>query len=213
MFDKETEERENFQVNWTPIKNASYEPKTRTELSFTQQDVSEGFYVEGLLGSYPPRGYISSLGKYSSKVIQTLNTLKDTNWIDRFTRALLIDTVTYNANTNLFTRIKIIIEQTPFGNTIIHGKIRSFVLYSYVGNSGMVTLMMQFLWLLVLIYMTVKMIKGIIQLRTKYFTSNYWNILRCIGIICAVMAAITFVIKVIFAMKVIEKVKNELGEY
>ena len=213
MFDRSrNEEMRHFRMNWALIRNDSYEAKTRTELAFTQQEISGGFPVEGLHGTYPPRGYVATLGKYSSKVIKVLNTLKEVNWIDRLTKPLIIDTVTYNAHTNLFTRIRIVIEQPSTGNTIIHGKIRSFVLYTYVGNSGIVTLMLQFVWLIVMIYMTVKMIRGIIKQKRAYFLSNYWNILRLIGVTFAVLAAVTFVVKVVFAAKLIERVKNELGK-
>ena len=213
MFDSNSnEEMRHFKVNWTLVANDSYEAKTRTELAFTQQEMSGGFYVEGLHGTYPSRGYVATLGKYTSKVTKVLNTLKESNWIDRLTKALIIDTVTYNAYTNLFTRIRIVVEQPSIGNTIIHGKIRSFVLYTYVGNEGMMVILLQVVWLIVMIYMTVKMIGGIIKQRRIYFTSNYWNILRLIGLTFAVLAAVTFVVKVIFTMKLIERVKNELGK-
>ena len=76
----------------------------------------------------------------------------------------------------------------------------------------MVTLMLQFVWLIVVTYMTVKMIRGIIKQKRAYFSSNYWNTLRLIGLTFAVLAAVTFVVKVIFAAKLIERVKNELGK-
>ena len=213
MFDSNNnEEMRHFKVNWTLIANVSYEAKTITELAFTHQKMSGGYYVEGLHGAYPPRGYVATLGKYTSKITKVLNTLKKNNWIDRHTMALIADIVTYNANTNLFIRIRIVIEQPSIGNTVIHGKIRSFVLYTYVGNAGMMVILLQIVWLIVMIHMTVKMIRGIMKQEMAYFTSNYWNILRFIGLTFAVMAAVTFVVKVILTTELIERVKNELGK-
>ena len=57
-----------------------------------------------------------------------------------------------------------------------------------------------------------EMIRGIIKQKRAYFSSNYWNILRLIGLTFAALAAVTFVVKVIFAAKLIERVKNELGK-
>ena len=213
MFSTGHEETRNFRTNWTLITNDSYQIKTRVEMAFMYQENLDGLSVVGLHGIYPARGYVATLGKYMSKVMEVLNSLKENNWIDRLTKALIIDTVTYNAYTNLFTRIRIVVEQPSIGNTVIGAKTRSFVLYNYVGNAGMVTLMLQVVWLVVMIYMTVKMIREIINQRRAYFTSNYWNILRLIGLTFAVMAAVTFVVKVIFAMMLIEKVKNELGKF
>ena len=214
MFNTGHEETRNFKTDWTLITNDSYEAKSRTELAFIYQDHSGGSYVAGLHGIYPATGgYVATLGTYMSKVTKILRSLKENNWIDRLTKALIIDTVTYNAYTNLFTRIRVIIEQPSIGNTAIQGKIRSFVLYTYVGNSGLVTLMLQIIWLILMIYMTVKMIRGIIKQKRAYFSSNYWNILRLTGLTFAVLAAVTFVVKVVFAAKLIERVKNELGKF
>ena len=212
MFSTGHEETGNFKKDWTLITNDSYEAKTRTELAFIHQENLDGLPVVGLHGIYPTRGYVATLGKYMSKITDVLKSLKENNWIDRFTKALIIDTVTYNANTNLFTRIRIVIEKPSIGNTVIQANIHSFVLYTYVGSAGMVTLMLQVAWLIVMIYMTVRMVRGIIKQRSSYFTSNYWNILRLIGLTFAVLAAVTFVVKVVFTMKLVERVKNELGK-
>ena len=99
------------------------------------------------------------------------------------------------------------------GSVTVSGDIRSFVLYSYVGDAGMITLMLQFLWIIIVTYMTVKMVKGLIKERRAYFATNPWNTMRFIGILMSVVAAVTFVIKVVFAMKLIEQVKNEFGEF
>ena len=212
MFDTSHEEERDFKPNWTLVSNNSYNARTRTELAFIHQESADGFTVQGFHGFYPARGFVANLGKYMSKVLKTLGVLRENNWIDRLTKALIIDTVTYNANTNLFTRIRVVIEQPSIGNIVIQGQIRSFVLYTYIGNSGMVTLLLQFAWLIVMIYMTVKMVKGIVKQRKAYFTSNYWNMWRCIGLMFAVLAAVTFIVKVIFAMKLIERVKTEFGK-
>ena len=213
MFDTSHEETRDFKPNWTLISNNSYEARTRTELAFLHQESMDGYTIQGLHGFYPAAGYFATLGKYMSKVLSTLEMLRKSHWIDRLTKVLIIDTVTYNANTNLFTRIRIVMEQPSIGNIIIKGDIRSFVLYAYIGDSGMVTLLLQFVWLIVMIYMTVKMVRGIVKQGKAYFTSNYWNIWRFIGLTFAVLAAVTFIVKVIFAIKLIERVKNELGKF
>ena len=197
----------------TSTNMTSPEVQTDLERAFINVDTDGGFFIEGLHGYYPSRGYVANLGKYKRKIDESINKLKENNWIDRLTKALIIDAVTYNANTNLFSRIRIVIEQPAIGNIIVHGNIRSFVLYTYIGDTGTVTLMLQLVWLFVLIYMTVKMMRGIIKQKREYFTSNYWNILRLFGLMSAILASVTFVVKVIFAMQLIEKVKNELGKF
>ena len=212
MFHSSNEETRNFRPNWTEILNASYKVVTDLEMAFINQRNKGGLYIEGFHGNYPPRSYVATIGKYRRKIDENLNFLKTNNWIDRLTKAVIVDIVTYNANTNLFSRVRIVIEQPSIGNLIVHGNIRSFILYTYLGDTGTVILMMQLVWLVVMFYMTVKMIKGILKQKKSYFTSNYWSILRLFGLAFAVLAAITSLVKIILAMEFIEKVKNELGE-
>ncbi len=203
----------NFFPNWTVKPENTKPAESLIGKAFEFQKTAGGHYVTGLYARYPPEGYVATLGKYTSKVIKSLNDLNHNDWIDRQTKALIIDTVTHNANTNLFTRIRILMEQPSMGSVTVSGDIRSFVLYSYVGDAGMITLMLQFLWIIIVTYMTVKMVKGLIKERRAYFATNPWNTMRFIGILMSVIAAVTFVIKVVFAMKLIEQVKNEFGEF
>ena len=212
MFQASNEETRNFHPNWTEKSSSNFRAQTGLELAFTNRRNEGALYIEGLFGNYPPRSYVATIGKYKRKIDENLYLLKRHNWIDRLTKAVIVDVVTYNANTNLFTRVRIIIEQPSIGNLIVHGNIRSFILYTYLGDAGTVTLIMQLVWLIVMIYMTVKMIRGIIKQKKSYFTSNYWSILRLFGLAFAFLAAITSVIKIILAMMLIEKLKNELGE-
>ena len=213
MFSGSREETRHFQPNWTHLLHDTTESDNAVEIAFTHQKVEGGFHIRGQHGNYPPRGYVATLGQYSKKIQESLNMLKKSNWVDRLTKALIIDVVTYNGNTNLFTRIRMIIEQPSIGNLVVSGHIRTFVLYMYVGNTGTVTLILQFVWLVIMTFMTVKMIRGIIKQKKTYFSSNYWNIWRFIGLTLAVSTAIAFLVKVILAMKLIDKLRNEFGKY
>ena len=212
MFHASNEETRSFLPNWTEVPNTTYKAVTGLEMAFTNQKNEGGLYIEGFHSNYPPRSYVATIGKYRRKIDENLNSLKKNNWIDRLTKVIIVDVVTYNANTNLFSRVRIVIEQPSIGNLIVHGNIRSFILYTFHGDAGTVILLMQLVWLVVIIYVTVKMIRGILKQKKAYFTSNYWSILRLSGLVFAVLTAITSLVKIILAMKFIEKVKNELGE-
>ena len=213
MFSGSGEETRHFQPNWAHVLNDTSEANSAVEIAFTHQKVEGGFHIRGQHGNYQPRGYVATLGQFSRKIQGALNMLKKTNLVDRLTKALIIDVVTYNGNTNLFTRIRMIIEQPSIGNLVVSGHIRTFVLYMYVGNAGTVTLMLQFVWLIVMTFMTVKMIRAIIKQKKTYFSSNYWNIWRFLGLTFSVSTTISFLVRVILAMKLIEKLKNEFGKY
>lgn len=138
--------------------------------------------------------------------------MEEIKWIDRLTRALIIDVMTYNANSNLFSRVRVLMEQSAIGTFFIRSQTRSIVLYNYVGTAGMIILLMQVAWLTVMTYMTMKTIQGLITQKLRYFSSNYWNISRTLGLSIAAVAAMTYIVKVIYSMKVVEEFKNNLGK-
>ena len=73
----------------------------------------------------------------------TLNRARSQNWLDRYTRALFFDAVFYNANTNLFSVIRLIAEVPPCGGIFLYDSSDTYRLYNYVGGKGLVMMIIQ----------------------------------------------------------------------
>lgn len=72
----------------------------------------------GEYGTYDGSGYVADLAQYdrtNKHFINDLKELKKFNWLDKATRALFIDIVTYNPSVDLFSYIKLIFEMPHTG--------------------------------------------------------------------------------------------------
>ena len=71
-----------------------------------QTDDSIGGGYGGLIASYPSNGFMITLGDYRNTSQAIIDELKLYKWIDKFTRAIIIDFTVYNANVNLFNQMR-----------------------------------------------------------------------------------------------------------
>ena len=122
------QETENFYYNWTRLEDVNPAVLNQTSSKdlepFTYQSNTGNLGMAGYVGMYPGGGYVATLGRFRHKVEARLDELRGRRWVDRSTRALISDVITYNANTNLFTRIRVLMEQTPLGYMLIQSQTR-----------------------------------------------------------------------------------------
>ena len=69
--------------------------------------------------------------------------IKSTNWLDKYTRAMFLDAVFFNPNTNLFTAIRTVVEIPANGGIFVFDASNSYRLYNYVGGKGLVMMIIQ----------------------------------------------------------------------
>ena len=132
-------------------------------------------------------------------------------WADQRTRALFIDFVFFNAYTNLFTIVKYVYEVAACGSLIEFHDIDSIRLYTYVGEHGLVLLIMQLLWLLIFIISTVREVIFMMRNRKLYFKESWnWIKLTNIVVVCGTMVA--FALKSVYIQLTVEEVKNNIGK-
>ena len=85
---------------------------------------------------------------------------------------LTIDSILYNANVNMFTVIKFLIEFQATGDITLSHTIRTFNLYAYTGAVGLLLLIVQAIWIIILGFFVVKEIIKIKKTGCPYFKVN-----------------------------------------
>ena len=80
---------------------------------------------------YSGGGYVANLGNEASAAFELLRDLVDNNWIERYSRALMIEFNVWNANTNLFNYVLICVEFVSEGSFLHSVNIDAIVLYRY----------------------------------------------------------------------------------
>ena len=69
----------------------------------------------GRFTTYSGDSYAVSIGPNKKVAKKVISHLKDSFWVDRYTRALFVETNIYNANTNLLMIVTILHEILPTG--------------------------------------------------------------------------------------------------
>ena len=143
----------------------------------------------------------------SLKIIDDLNS---NDWLTNRTKAVLVQMTLYNANTNLFTQVKIWWEKTSIGRVFLKPVVQSFRLYTYVGSMGIITLAVQALWMILLGYFFVNEILVVKKTGKTYFQSVF-NIGYWIHLLLALTSIGLFIGRIPFIVKAVEKVHNTQG--
>lgn len=66
----------------------------------------ESWLTYGVVSVYPGGGYVVDLARNRNESLEIIEKLKANIWIDRGTRAVLIEFTVYNANINMFSTAK-----------------------------------------------------------------------------------------------------------
>lgn len=117
-FTKATQETRNFGVRWKDEKPFRYEKKFWRIVDPWKFQSGGRLAHEGKLAVYPGNGYMSQLGRTQNNSYAVLRFLMKTEWIDRRTKALFIETTFYSVDSGVYNVVTLGLERTPFGNWI-----------------------------------------------------------------------------------------------
>ncbi|KAF8772030.1 Polycystic kidney disease protein 1-like 2 [Argiope bruennichi] len=138
-----------------------------------------GFPFWGQLDWYGGGGYVVPLiaKRYEDgvKLIERMEELEQTGWINKDTRAVFVEFGTYNAQVNLFVVTTIVAEFLPGGGILPYYHIDPIRLLHYHTGSGLLQLVCQIGFVLFTLYYTVLVLRAFCREGREYF-SQYWNI-------------------------------------
>ena len=109
-------------------------------------------------------------------------------WIDRYTRAVFAEFTVYNAQTNFFGVVSMLIEVLPTGGYHPYPKVNTIRLYRYTGPDQLVVMAFEFLFFAFLCVHVYSEAKQLFVLGKKYFAVP-WNYIEIL-VICSSFSAI-----------------------
>jgi hypothetical protein len=114
-----SEDQYNYTYAWK-IYNSSYKPEysfERVYRAFQYRTASElnGYPVIGTYNTYWGGGYVYEMRGQKSYLQGNLTLLQMNSWIDRQTRAVIVEFSIFNPNTNLIIAAQIVVEFLPTG--------------------------------------------------------------------------------------------------
>jgi len=88
--------------------------RTRLERAFLYTTPTDSEYsFGGKIASYPAGGYVADLTENVDEAGDLIHDLEANNWIDQFTRAVLIEFNVLNPNSKLFNQVGQTVLQLP----------------------------------------------------------------------------------------------------
>lgn len=139
----------------------------------------------GIMATYGGGGYVKNLASTREETEEILENLKSNLWLDRGTRAVILDLTIYNGNINMFTQLKLVTEFPPTGGAFTSNVVRTVKLIRYVTSMDYFVLACEIIFIIFILYYTVEEIMEIRIHKLSYLTESIWNIL---DIVCILMS-------------------------
>ena len=140
---------------------------TTSSWVYTPRGTLDGIAHWGQLGSYGGGGYIVDLPINREISLLLLNELEQNNWVDRSTRAVIVEFTVYNANVNLFAFTTLLAEYATNGDCVRSTSTEVLQIYN-VGINGILQYVIQSLYLLLLLYYIITTIVSTVRFRCTY---------------------------------------------
>ncbi|XP_035672972.1 polycystic kidney disease and receptor for egg jelly-related protein-like [Branchiostoma floridae] len=177
---------EHFLTSWvSPPKTANFTPSASSPWVYQHTDSVWSF------SGYGTGGYVADFNVKTAQAYFKLYDLEDQKWIDRQTRAVVVDFTIYNANVDLFCLVSVLIETPDTGNARASSTVRMIRLYQYRHAIDMVVLIFQVAYTLVIIYDIYAAVRRIIAQRGAFFR-NVWNLIDILIILLSLTAFAAF---------------------
>ena len=103
-------------------------------------------------------GYVAEFEDERSKAEDLTKQLKSQGWIDRYSRAVFAEFTVYNAQTNFFSVITLLLEILPNGAYYHSPKIQTLRLYRYVGPEMAFVMACEITYMAFLLYFLYKQV-------------------------------------------------------
>jgi hypothetical protein len=175
------QEKDPYHYQWQSF-NSSFSPLSSDQdvysaFQYTKSSQIDSYPFSGKVNTYMGGGYVfkmNNLGHDQSILVNSLEKLKENDWIDRQTRAVFIEFTIYNPNINLFSNCLILFEFISTGQIIKSSQFSPINLFD-INNSSFISfkIIMNILYMIFISLFMIKKIKEILKDKMKYFKQFY----------------------------------------
>ncbi|CAN2389593.1 Polycystic kidney disease [Pristimantis euphronides] len=160
-----------FSTSDFPGCTSSHLPNGARDKNGTIKIPEQKLYRCGKIQCYEENGSVIHLGRSRAEAASSLWNARNQQWIDRKTRAFIVEFLLYNPPTNLFTMVSLLTELPASGDIITSSHIDSVTIYRTT------TLTDYFIMKLELMYLGMVFIYFYLQLNTMIQRGirNYWQ--------------------------------------
>ncbi|XP_060565690.1 polycystin-1-like protein 2 [Ruditapes philippinarum] len=205
------EDDENYCIGWKNYPCSLTEAVYNVTSSAWKFQSSLGIWglpLTGYYTTYGGGGYIASLHVNLNYSIATINELYKNLWIDRQTRAVIVEFTLYDASTNLFVDNMFMIEFPQTGGAFTTYNTYPLRVYPHHGAAGTWTLVCEILFVLYITCFFIRICLRLYRLRSEYF-KIFWTVYDLVIFLVAATAMILFCFRLRFSFETIKKFKQD----
>ncbi|XP_064648391.1 polycystin-1-like protein 1 isoform X2 [Lineus longissimus] len=171
------------------------------------------YKIYGRLAEYDGAGFLVKLNSTRAGAYAQLQKLKAQEWIDRHTRAIIVEFTLYNAPTNLFTSVSLVCETPPTGGAFPLVRVDSAYMYRYFSAFDHVVLAFELIFISIIMFKIQSFIGGAIREKKRYFR-NLWNVLHLVQLVFCVTYIVCYILRFVYVHDTIERLRATfLEEY
>ena len=139
----------------------------------TAEELSNG-PIKATYGEYDGGGYVAVMGYKEYTALGVLTETLGHGWVDRQTRAVMLEFAVFNVNTNLISIATYFYELIATGAAYTTKRVDTLELYSTESGALMFYLICQFLFMSMVLFNFIMMLFHPYQQRLGFFKS-FWN--------------------------------------
>ncbi|XP_066271869.1 polycystin-1-like protein 2 [Branchiostoma lanceolatum] len=189
------EETRNFSPGWRPLSfsNSSDDFSKHSPWSYHLPGSGGELPVIGDIATYDSGGYVAGVGGDKDTALSVIADLNEADWIDRYTRAVVVEFTVYNANVNFFSSVSYTVEFLNMGGAVPSRSIRTYRLHRFVGTAGYIILAMHVLYVACFLY-TLHREGKLMKEQGKRYCQQPWNLLEIVNILLSFSAIAVFAV-------------------
>ena len=144
--------------------------------------------------TYEGGGYTTVLGYDENTAIDVLSETLEHGWVNRQTRAVILEFAVFNVNTNLISIATYFFEMIATGAAYTSRRVDTLELYSTESGALMFYLICQFLFIAIVLYYFIMTLVHLYRERLGFFKS-VWNMIDFLMIVSSVASVLFYVIR------------------
>ncbi|XP_066269369.1 polycystin-1-like protein 2 [Branchiostoma lanceolatum] len=203
-FSWNVQESGDFSAGWKP---RGPDDNSTGPWTFRPAYELKGLPAFGQLSTYPGGGYVSIMKKSKIATMKRLEELKNNTWIDRYTRAVMVEFTVYAEGSNLLSSVNLIFEFSTTGAFVPHSTVNTYRLFNYEGSRGIVVIVFQMLFVTLLVYVAIREWEKAAKGKAKYI-QDYWNVLEIATIVGGFVAVVMYGVREAFSNVALKDIKN-----
>ena len=197
-----------FKTGWKPNHNNCMSEGFAYQTS--EHSVSSVLY--GVFSAYNGGGYTAELDLDLGIALASVRQLEKGGWVDRFTRLVILESMIFNVNSRLFSRMRTYFEISPTGMVLSHADMESTRLYPYVEMVDYVTLVSQIIFIIITIERMMSFLYSLSKCRCLA-AATLDMVIEFTQLVLALGYIVCYIQRIVATIDTIEDLMNNKGTY